>query len=338
MCGLIGLLLIGGCHGGEKRNGSAPSQADANLSSEADANQSRGVRGTVPPFGRQPGEFLTLVLPKRPPKEIELVSLPVVDVPVIDGRADDRVWDRAPVVTTLDFASQREITLRSVHTSERIFFLVTYPDGAPSETHKSWGWDATEKVYKQLPDREDMLVLKWSMVGNGVNLAFRNPEPHRADIWFWKAHRTNPSGYADDKWQRLSLEPHRRAKVIQSPSYGSLYLMRMGDAGQSAYKDSLIFEYQGDVVPRFSPRSPQGSRADIRAKGRWHDGKWTIELARKLDTGHDDDIVFVPGGRYLFAVSCYEMAHSKVNPTWAQPLYRSGDAFDRLFLNVAKAG
>jgi hypothetical protein len=265
------------------------------------------------------------------------VSVPVKDVPIIDGRADEAVWNRAKAVTTLDFSSQRPITLKSVHTDDQVFFLVTFPDNAPSQTHRSWGWDTQDDIYKEMGDREDAFVFKWSMVGNNVNLGFRDPEPHRADIWYWKARRTNLSGYADDKWQGLSHQAHKEARKVSSSKHGTLYLRRVGDTGQSAYKETLVYEYQGNVVPKFYPRQPQGSRADISAKGVWHDGRWSIEFARRLNTGNRDDMLFSPGGVYLFAVSCYEMANGRVQPDWTQPLYKTGDAFDRLLLRLAKA-
>ena len=87
-------------------------------------------------------------------------------------------------------------------------------------------------------------------------------------------------------------------------------------------------------MPRYRARDPQGSRADVRAKGLWRDGVWSIEFARKLDTGHKDDLVMAPGGVYLFGVSRYEMAYGEANPEWAQPLFKSGDAFDRLMLHI----
>jgi hypothetical protein len=262
----------------------------------------------------------------------------VQEPPVIDGRATESFWNTAPAVTTLDFASQRPITLKAVHTAAEIFLLVTYPDQAPSETHRSWGWDASEGVYKPLGDREDVLVLKWSMVGNQVNLSFRQAQPHYADIWFWKALRTNPMGYADDKMQLLQQEAQPDAATVLSPTHGTLYLSRPGDAGEPAFAEKIFYAYQGDVVPRFYPQQPQGSRADVRAKGRWHQGAWTIELQRQLQTGHQDDIAFEPGGTYLFAVSCYEMAHGRVEPDLTQPLYKLGDAFDRLLLRIARGG
>lgn len=263
-----------------------------------------------------------------------LVSVATEEMPSIDGYAREPIWEMAPAITTLDYASQRPITLKSVHSTEEIAFLVTYPDAAPSTTHKSWGWDTQEDIYKPMPNREDMFVFKWSMVGNDVNLALRETAPHRADIWFWKAHRTDPSGYADDKWQLVSPEAHPKAKELLSPIHGNLYFRRVGDTGISAYEEKRFYDYDGDMLPKYYPRQPQGSHADIRAKGVWHDGRWTIEWRRKLHTGHDDDIAFAPGHTYLFAVSCYEMTAVEVNPAWSQPLYRSGDAFDRLLLTI----
>jgi ABC-type amino acid transport substrate-binding protein len=291
----------------------------------------------LPLLRPQPGEFLALAPPKRPPTQLELVSIAVADRPTLDGQATERLWEIAPTVTTLDSASQRPITLKSVHTTTEIFFLVTFPDQAPSETHRSWKWDVTEKVYKPLGDREDVFVFKWSMAGPEVSLALRTAEPHRADVWFWKALRTNPMGYADDTLDLLLPEPHPEALLVTSSVHGRLYLRHLEDTGQSAYEEKFVSEYQGDVLPRFFPRPPHGSRADVRAKGVWHRGTWTIELGRKLHTGHEDDLAFDPGGVYLFAVSCYEMAAGKVAPELTQPLYKSGDAFDRLLLRIARS-
>jgi hypothetical protein len=55
---------------------------------------------------------------------------------------------------------------------------------------------------------------------------------------------------------------------------------------------------------------------------------------RKLNTGHDDDVVFRRGGVHLFGVSCYAMAYDTPHQEWSQPLYRTGDVFDRLLLRL----
>ncbi len=129
------------------------------------------------------------------------------------------------------------------------------------------------------------------------------------------------------------VEALRFAAVVAHDG-STLYLRRLADAGQSAYDQDIPFEYQGDYLAKFRPRPPEGSRADVRGKGRWQDGRWTVELQRKLDTGHDDDVVFAMGRDYLFAVGCSEMAYMRADPTLTQPLYGTGDAFDRLILAV----
>lgn len=279
-------------------------------------------------------EFRTHVSPKRAPEEITLVSLRVTEAPLIDGRAQESFWKTAPPITTLDYSSQRPITIRSVFTTQEIFFLVTYPEHAPSETHKTWTWDAKEEVYREGPDREDVFIFKWSMSGNAVDLRLRDPEPHRADIWFWKARRTNPSGYADDKWQSVALTPGPSSRKIPSAGRGTLHFQRWGDAGKAAWEEKFFFDYQGPQLSKYVPVQPAGSRADVRAKGVWANNQWTIEFGRKLNTGHDDDVVFTPGGIHLFGVSCYAMAYDTPHQEWSQPLYRTGDVFDRLLLRL----
>jgi hypothetical protein len=264
-----------------------------------------------------------------------LVSMPVTTGPSIDGQADEPLWATAPAIITLDFSSQRPITLKSVYTTDTVFFLVNFPDADASEVHKVWKWDAREEIYREGPEREDVFLFKWSMSGPDVNLALREAEPHHSDIWFWKACRTNPAGYADDKWQSISLEAGKDTRLIPSPQYGKLYFLRQGDAGEPPWEEKFFYEYQGDRLTKNYPQQPIGSRADIRAKGVWHQGQWTIEFARKLDTGHDDDVIFTPGEVYLFGVSRYAMAFDTSHDAWSQPLYRTGDTFDRLFFSMA---
>jgi hypothetical protein len=284
---------------------------------------------------RKPDELLDYVPPKRPPQEMTLASMPVTAGPTIDGHADEPFWATAPAIITLDFSSQRPITLKSVYTTDEVFFLVSFPDEDASETHKTWIWDAKEEIYREGPDREDVLIFKWSMVGNNVSLALRDAEPHRADIWFWKAVRTNPAGYADDKWQSISPEAGKDTRLISSPHHGNLYFLRQGDVGEAPWEEKFFFEYRGDKLTKYVPQQPTGSRADVRAKGVWSNGQWTIEFARKLNTGHDDDVAFTPGGAHLFGVSRYAMAFDTPHDVWSQPLYRTGDTFDRLFFTMA---
>lgn len=283
---------------------------------------------------RQSNEYMDFVTPKREPTDL---TLPCRFVPAsiqLDGAADDPVWAGLPEITTLDASSQRPIRLKAFHNGQDIFVLAVYPDEAPSESHKSWFWDSAEQVYKPGNDQEDMLVLKWRITGENLSFSPELLVPHTADIWFWKACRTNPSGYLDDKRHEVTAEMQEDSLALPSTRYGTLYLRRTGDEGRAAYTEKLFFDYQGDVLLRYYPQEPSGSRADIRGKGHWAGGFWTIEMQRALQTGHEDDVQFEVGQTYLFAATVYEMAGTGIEPSWQQPLYRTGNAYDQLFLVI----
>ncbi len=260
--------------------------------------------------------------------EAKRVDLP----PVIDGKADDPAWQKANFIVTHDKIADISIKIKSVYTPTTIFFLVQFPDSDESRLHKPWIWNKAKKLYEVGPDREDSFLFKWAMSDGVTDLGVYANEPYTADIWFWKAHRTDPSGHADDKFQILSKNPLPRAKPIESVSGQKMYLKRSGDAGKSAYTSSIHIEYEGDKLPQFISRDPSGSRADIRAKGVWHNHQWYIEFSRGLETQHSDDIQFDLSKGHFFGVSRYEIAARKSDPNLSQPLYGSGDVNEKLTL------
>ena len=77
--------------------------------------------------------------------------------------------------------------------------------------------------------------------------------------------------------------------------------------GQSIFKI-------GDVIPFRLPLKPSGSRFDVKAESRHADGYWIVMIYRKLNTGHDDDVIFNPLKRYSFAMAVFDDSgsdHSK---------------------------
>ena len=81
------------------------------------------------------------------------------------------------------------------------------------------------------------------------------------------------------------------------------YLERPADQGRPAYTAHVYGEFAGDQVPRYELQDPSGSRSDVKARGHWKNGQWTIEFARLLDTGHPDDVPFDPALSYQFGIS-----------------------------------
>ena len=274
--------------------------------------------------------------------QLTFISLSVADqevpsyftdmAPTVDGKADDAVWSYAPPVTTKDGAADNVITLRSVHTNTAIYFLVTFADEDESRRHRPWVWNKSANQYEVGPEREDCFVFKWFMGAPPKDHHIDSDEPHLADTWFWKARRTDPVGYADDKIQRLSDQKLKKAMKLKTKSGDIFYLQRKGDRGKPAYLDQIIVDYEGDVVPRFKNRQPTGSRADIIAKGRWENCNWTIEISRKLETGHSDDVQFDITESYVFGVSRYEIAGRNPDYSTTQPFYGAGRLSERLYL------
>lgn len=265
-----------------------------------------------------------------------IIAKKVDSAPVIDGTGNDPVWAQATEYTTFDEVAKINITLKAIYTDKEIFFLVSYPDKEASLTHKSWVWDKTTEMYKVGPDREDVIDIKWNMESNIVDLSLKSDDNYMSDDWFWKACRTNPAGYADDKYQRLSASEVPKSAKLVSKTGKTMYLIRDVDKGTTAYKDTLYEEYKGDKMPGFTYETPAGSCADIKAKGVWSDGKWTIEIGRALKTGNADDIQFDTSKSYLFGVSRYEISARPPDPTVDQPLYNSGDISEALTLTFGQ--
>jgi hypothetical protein len=73
-------------------------------------------------------------------------------------------------------------------------------------------------------------------------------------------------------------------------------VQRPGDSGIQPYSTMRHRRYKKEEMPKYKLNpNVSGSVADIKAKGRWSDGYWVLELSRKLDTGHEDDAVFKLG-------------------------------------------
>jgi hypothetical protein len=268
--------------------------------------------------------------------EQTLQAIHVDEPPVIDGITDDPAWENAQEIESIDKTSKLPVRLKAVYTDTKLFLQVRFPDQDESRMHKSWTWDTGREIYTVGYDREDTFILKWNMLQEAVDLSIFADSPHHADVWFWKACRTDASGYADDKSHLLRQTDERGSTKIISRSGNIMYLLRRGDDGTSAYGIDLITDYQDKVMPRYISRHPTGSRSDVKAKGVWEDGAWTIEFQRNLRTGQQDDIQFTTDRKFLFGISRYEIAGRSPNPKLSAPLYGTGDVSEPLWLEFIK--
>lgn len=262
-----------------------------------------------------------------------LFSSEVEVAPVVDGSSNDDAWKSARAVTVKDVTTGLDVTLKSVYAGDMIFFLVSFPDAQEDRLHKPWVWDKELNIYKLGLQREDTFTFKWNMTSGVEDITNFSDQDYTADVWYWKACRTDPAGHADDKMHILAPSPGKKAKELVSNSGKRRYLMRLGDAGSAAQKKRILIDYQGDVQNQYESAVPDGSRADVKAKGAWNDGRWTMEFGRKLDTGHTDDIQFASasGKKYHFGISIQGLYGEAIDKTKPH-LYGQGRVSEPLYL------
>lgn len=145
------------------------------------------------------------------------ITSAIVEVaPTLDGDGSDAVWDEAETITI----STININLKSVYTDTDIYFLAQWSDTTEDSAKKLWTFDSGTSEWGQSGD-EDRIVFSWNIGDSVVNFnsngclelchlaiggnASRNAMSTNSagemmDFWHWKAARSNPVGYADDKW------------------------------------------------------------------------------------------------------------------------------------------
>ena len=179
----------------------------------------------------------------------------------------------------------------------------------------------------------------WRRVRTEEELNRLREEGRFLDTWQWRAHRSNPHGYADNGYvldYRFSAEgrgmyttnwvdEHERPRWMFDPEkvgFSALEKERLlaRDYGQDDIyylKDDFAVPLdpdhdwqEGDVIPRRILREPTGSRGSLRADGRWKDGAWRVAVTRSLESPNPlDSHEIKPGEVYnvQFAVHTGQM-------------------------------
>jgi hypothetical protein len=243
-----------------------------------------------------------------------LTAVKITQPPALDGKADDAVWQSAKPVEVVakgvmpkTRGTSSTVTVRAAHTGTHVYLLVQWTDTTKSDSgHRTWVWDAAKNAYVEDTDREDALSIAFEHTGpfdadmlSGVEAVW--------DVWHWKAFRTNPQGFAMDRSHHyFKSQPTIKANKHTAKDGSDVWIARPEDAGDTVEKkQSAPTENKGARVPQYLHGTPTGSAADIQAKGAWAAGKWTLELARKLNTGHADDTAFDTSRAYKFAIGVH---------------------------------
>lgn len=257
---------------------------------------------------------LLAVYPESEAQARELLAVRVtVAKPVVDGTVDDEVWQRAK---TLPLTVERKLPpnkgsagkawLQAAYTDTHLYAVLSWEDDAPDVSHKTWTWNTSRSAFEEGSDREDMAAIAFELEGP-FTADMLSPVEAIWDVWHWKAFRSNPQGYATDKTHHyLRSIPNFKANEHTANDGQPIWIARPEDKGASAEASRPgPGKRTHDKVPQFLPTTPSGSAADVRAKGQWAKGRWTVEFARSLNTGHEDDAVFRPDRCHPMAVATF---------------------------------
>jgi Ethylbenzene dehydrogenase len=245
----------------------------------------------------------------------QTLSAREVDRPIrLDGQIDDWQDVAGTIVPLSGKGGADRVELRAAIRGDRIYLLAIWDDASESDLHKPYRWDEASHTYKKTEGMEDRFALSLRMSGDFTANKLDGSE-FTADVWHWKAHRSNPAGVAHDKWWRVSRTPFEKSRPFETPSGETVHIARPSDGGDQLYKIVRYHVRQQAIMPLYEiNREARGSIVDVAAAGVWRDGRWYLELSRRLETGNDDDAVIPANGTMPFAIAVFDgVSHNLVD-------------------------
>jgi len=236
-----------------------------------------------------------------------------VDHPIqLDGEIDDWAGVAGTIVPLSGYGGADRVELRAAIHGDRFYLLAIWDDVSKNDLHKPYQWNEASQTYERTDQMEDRFAFSMPISGDFTANKLDGSE-FTADVWHWKANRSNPVGLAHDKWWRVSRTPFEGSRAFETANGETVHLHRPSDSGDRLYKPVRYYVKEGEIMPLYEVNGEaRGSIADVSAKGAWRDGRWYLELSRLLDTGHDDDAVIPPNGAIRFAVALFDGVSNNV--------------------------
>ncbi len=232
------------------------------------------------------------------------------------------------------------VKIRAMADGEFLYLATQWVDTTYSVAKHRWTYDGSTWTQS---GNEDRIGFNWDMGQNGTDGANCTTMCHGdglmrtnggvVDQWHWKAARSNPMGYADDKFvdaanqngdPGLSAYSGNGSGVPEfmaagDPSANVEFLVN-NDAAFSAFDpfgtignsvavassfNSGASFTNSDHIPGYVLRIPQGDRASVQAAGKWYNGIWTVEF-KKPYAGSASDFAVVPGTSVKFSHETFD--------------------------------
>jgi cytochrome b subunit of formate dehydrogenase len=149
------------------------------------------------------------------------------------------------------------------------------------------------------------------------------------DVWHWKAARTDPVGQVDDKyWAKPKPDSPKNGRFSDPKTGGGYKTNQNKDNSAPAWVSSerkrplrgaipaelaVVLDNESvklvpvdKIVPGVKVAKIEGDRGDVLCESDYRDGRWTLYIRRKLETGSQFDVQFEPGGSYSFGVAAFD--------------------------------
>lgn len=256
--------------------------------------------------------------------------------PTLDGVLSPGEWNATSITTS------NGVTLNSMADGQYLYIAAHWTDATESIHKNKLSYDGSTWTKSGDEDRIAFFFDMGLTGTDGANCAtfchipLMNTTSGKADLWHWKAVRSNPMGYVDDNYVdslNRQGDPGTSAAadnllVNGKPSFMSLNgtnanpdFLTKDDAAFSAFDpygvltahtynksvafDSLATFNNGDFIPGFLSRIPTDDRASVRAAGKWESGAWTVEFMKPYD-GTANDFAVVPGSSVTFTCEIFD--------------------------------
>ena len=196
------------------------------------------------------------------------------------------------------------VELKALAAGGNLYIAAHWPDDAPDVEYRPWEWHGSK--YSESSKRDDMFSMRFPLEGE-FDRSMLSGKSYKVDVWVWSAGRSNRAGLAEDMAHIVTTRHMEDVAEYQVQGVGTVYIKKQKDAGKPIYRNLRPpKEKTQDRLPSIElTGNAAGSIADVAAKGVWQKGRWNLELARKLDTGHSDDGVFRPGQKISAQIAVF---------------------------------
>ena len=242
---------------------------------------------------------------------------------VLDGIDDEAAWAVAEeVIVPLSFGKVESVQLKALYTDDDVLIRIRWPNATKDSLYHPWVWDEKSDQYVSGPQVEDSLLLSFE-AGCEWFPSLLSGYAFDFDAWYWLAGRTDPIGQAldlsgsvkdvklpgntpyasrnsEDEWNLKFTD--RNDAILHKPwdkldrqymlwpAMSSVFYGDKLDGGRARGDARQLPPPAGPpsnpeaMLPQFEPYELKDNANDVRAKGHWQDGFWTVEFRRKLIT------------------------------------------------------